>query len=116
MTCPRPGCCGLVIPYRDSEIPGWPVYCVNCGWYGDRHDVTQTDALKNDQVLIARPLPKPDGYRRPRISPEERARRAEPGWTPDEKLKLFRAKMSQAMRAYHARKGHKLSQPPSMSS
>lgn len=108
MTCPRPGCRGLVIPYRDAGLPGWPVYCINCGWYGDRHLLTDTDPV-GLQVYMA-PM-KPDGARRPRLTAEERLRRASPEYVPDEKDRLFREKVSQAMRLSHARRGHKLSDP-----
>lgn len=92
MTCPRPGCLGLVILYRDTELPGWPVYCINCGWYGDRRNVTDLDGF--GARLLSTDLP-PTSTRRARILSED-----------------HRQKIALSIRAAHARNGHKCSPPP----
>ncbi len=107
MTCHR--CAGFVIPYRDTTLGIDPVYCVNCGWYGERWMLTETDIGALESVLAQHP--KRRGPGRPPLTDAERARKSAHDYVPDPDEMAFREKMSLVVRSVHARKGHRLSLP-----
>lgn len=103
MTCPR--CRGLVVPDRDFEVEGFPVYCINCGWRGDSRMPKELETIA---VLIEPATPKRKRGRPP-LSPEERQRRLDRHFPLSIQERLRRERISQAMRLWHLKQGHQCS-------